>query len=213
MIQPWHRRSQRERVGILALTLAAISGAIIGWVSYAAPVLLPMTLSKRDQAYVCCSDGLLRVYHYQCNEPIEMEISDDRRRINLRLQSDRSICQRIQHAPPNRISQYAIISTVLRPVHPGGGTVVLLNGVRTSVAAPVSLLLAYPIFVVLKDAFRRRQQVPGLCVHCHYDLTGNTTGICPECGKTRVCWSCGVRLGPSPGTHCPECGASAERET
>jgi hypothetical protein len=28
-----------------------------------------------------------------------------------------------------------------------------------------------------------RKRAPGSCHHCHYNLTGNTTGVCPECGK------------------------------
>lgn len=29
---------------------------------------------------------------------------------------------------------------------------------------------------------RRRRRVRGLCVKCGYDLTGNESGVCPECG-------------------------------
>jgi hypothetical protein len=29
---------------------------------------------------------------------------------------------------------------------------------------------------------RRRGVTPGLCVSCRYSLTGNTSGVCPECG-------------------------------
>ena len=32
----------------------------------------------------------------------------------------------------------------------------------------------------LSELFRRQQ--PGHCVRCAYDLTGNTSGVCPECG-------------------------------
>ena len=28
-----------------------------------------------------------------------------------------------------------------------------------------------------------RRHAPGLCQRCGYDLSGNTTGVCPECGK------------------------------
>ena len=31
-------------------------------------------------------------------------------------------------------------------------------------------------------AFRRRS---GQCAHCAYDLTGNESGVCPECGAAK----------------------------
>ena len=31
-----------------------------------------------------------------------------------------------------------------------------------------------------------RKSVIGLCVNCRYDLTGNTSGVCPECGEAVV---------------------------
>jgi hypothetical protein len=30
--------------------------------------------------------------------------------------------------------------------------------------------------------FRRRRRPPGSCATCGYNLTGNTSGVCPECG-------------------------------
>lgn len=44
-----------------------------------------------------------------------------------------------------------------------------------------SLVLTYPL-VYLISAIRRRFR-PGHCRHCNYDLTGNVSGICPECGN------------------------------
>ena len=32
---------------------------------------------------------------------------------------------------------------------------------------------------------RRRRRAMGLCVGCGYDLTGNVSGVCPECGTSR----------------------------
>ncbi len=44
-------------------------------------------------------------------------------------------------------------------------------------------LIAFPYL----RRFRRRKQ--GLCVKCAYDLTGNTSGVCPECGTNVVGYS------------------------
>ncbi len=44
------------------------------------------------------------------------------------------------------------------------------------VVAPTALLLRGPV-----RRWRRRKR--NLCVLCGYNLTGNTSGVCPECGK------------------------------
>ena len=46
---------------------------------------------------------------------------------------------------------------------------------------------------VLRHLDRRRP--PGACSACAYDLTGSTTGVCPECGK-----ACGVKPDTAPHT-------------
>jgi hypothetical protein len=46
------------------------------------------------------------------------------------------------------------------------------------------LLLAYPTLAFIRGPLRRwRRRKRGLCIHCGYDLTGNTSGVCPECGE------------------------------
>ena len=46
------------------------------------------------------------------------------------------------------------------------------------------LLAAYPLYVWARGPHvRRRHRLKhGLCLECGYDLTGNVSGICPECG-------------------------------
>jgi hypothetical protein len=34
-----------------------------------------------------------------------------------------------------------------------------------------------------RELRRRAREASGRCVHCGYDLTGNTSGVCPECGS------------------------------
>lgn len=45
------------------------------------------------------------------------------------------------------------------------------------------LLISYPFFAFIRGPLRKyRRRRKGLCIHCGYNLTGNTTGICSECG-------------------------------
>jgi hypothetical protein len=50
----------------------------------------------------------------------------------------------------------------------------------------VDLLVVAAVVTVLVGISRRFlwqfQRPPGSCAHCGYDLTGNVSGICPECG-------------------------------
>jgi len=48
----------------------------------------------------------------------------------------------------------------------------------------ISLLSTiYPTIAILRGPLRRyRRRRKGLCVKCGYNLTGNKSGVCPECG-------------------------------
>lgn len=51
---------------------------------------------------------------------------------------------------------------------------------------------------------------PNVCSGCGYDLTGNVSGNCPECGlgiqRQNFCGRCGNRLVGDTPTNCPKCG-------
>ena len=49
---------------------------------------------------------------------------------------------------------------------------------------PVAFLFALlPSARVLAASLRRPRAQRGLCPRCRYDLTGNVSGVCPECGE------------------------------
>ena len=50
---------------------------------------------------------------------------------------------------------------------------------------PVALALAaYPLVTLNRGPLRRRRRRKrGQCLDCGYDLTGNVTGVCSECGS------------------------------
>lgn len=46
-----------------------------------------------------------------------------------------------------------------------------------------AVFAAYLTFAFIRGPVRRwRRRRKGLCVNCAYNLTGNVSGICPECG-------------------------------
>ncbi len=54
---------------------------------------------------------------------------------------------------------------------------------RAPLLLVVAVFLAYPLWVYITRPYERwRRRCRGLCVVCAYDLTGNTSGVCPECG-------------------------------
>ncbi|UCE61529.1 MAG: hypothetical protein JSU63_07220 [Phycisphaerales bacterium] len=64
-----------------------------------------------------------------------------------------------------------------------------LNVQRTqtiSVSAWLLLIVigVYPAIEFIRGPLRRRRRRrKGLCTSCSYDLTGNMSGVCPECGE------------------------------
>ena len=49
---------------------------------------------------------------------------------------------------------------------------------------PLLLFTPYPTVAFIRGPVRRwRRRRRGECVGCGYNLTGNESGVCPECGK------------------------------
>ena len=55
--------------------------------------------------------------------------------------------------------------------------------VRLPHAAAVLVTAMTPAFVLGRSLRRRRRREGNLCRQCGYDLTGNVSGVCPECGS------------------------------
>ena len=56
---------------------------------------------------------------------------------------------------------------------------------RLSAAPLIVLFATFPAVAFLMRGRRRRRyrRRHGLCIECGYDLTGNTSGVCPECAE------------------------------
>ena len=55
-----------------------------------------------------------------------------------------------------------------------------------SIIAMIALCFVFGVVVwpMVRQRERERLAKAGRCARCGYDLTGNTSGICPECGTT-----------------------------
>ncbi|HPF40616.1 MAG TPA: hypothetical protein P5081_16085 [Phycisphaerae bacterium] len=53
-----------------------------------------------------------------------------------------------------------------------------------TIDAPFWLIATIAMLCPAATLFRRRRRPPpGRCPECRYDLTGNRSGVCPECGR------------------------------
>lgn len=171
-----------RRVTITSLATMSLSIAVLGWVGYAAPLFVRYQVNDHLHFYLFFADGLVRAYWYSAGEPIDLDVQGRYARVTVRLEPAGTICQQVSHAQPGRIAPYAVVSTTFPP-RPGSNTPpIKLFGVRTWTWLPIVLLIAYPALAVLADRLRRRNRREGHCRGCGYNLTGNASGVCSECG-------------------------------
>ncbi len=72
--------------------------------------------------------------------------------------------------------------------HPPGAVYWLPTIVRNWAFTVIRVPLWIPLSVILLLWLlaRRKRPTPGHCVKCGYDLTGNRSGRCPECGTAAM---------------------------
>jgi hypothetical protein len=59
-----------------------------------------------------------------------------------------------------------------------------VKSMRGALWLPLLLFAAYPTIAFIRGPVRRwRRGRKGHCRKCGYDLTGNVSGVCPECGE------------------------------
>ena len=74
----------------------------------------------------------------------------------------------------------------MEPTGTAGGRTVRFAVVVTPFWMPPTFLAAYPTLAFIRGPLRRwRRRRKGLCVRCGYNLEGNVSGVCSECGVAR----------------------------
>ncbi len=63
------------------------------------------------------------------------------------------------------------------------GTTAILLAAALPVKFAFFAFIFFICYRLVSVAYIRKPRPPGTCRTCGYNLTGNTTGICPECGS------------------------------
>jgi hypothetical protein len=156
---------------IMVLTLAAVGTGVLSLSSMVAPLIWEST-SASQWSCVCVNKTQLTITQSLANDPVLLRDLADGRKWQLR-----------QYAYP----EFHVIWR--KKTYVGSDSYLVKYTDKTCIAVPLLLpFLAfslYPTIVLAKSSRRWRQmrrRKRGLCIACGYDLTGNTSGVCPGCG-------------------------------
>ncbi|UCE60863.1 MAG: hypothetical protein JSU63_03755 [Phycisphaerales bacterium] len=73
----------------------------------------------------------------------------------------------------------------------------------------VAVLFVHPAVAFVRGpVLRRMRKRRNQCISCGYNCAGNTSGVCPECGRPLVCGQCGCDLRGWVEERCPQCSTS-----
>ena len=186
-----------RKVTITACTIAAITTLVFlvaghwGYQSGRIGFALPGSV-----ALVGCDGGNLDISHYCCpGVPPPGDIRPTRGFKTFLLPratvSELETLGPLTFVSPQRWFAGAAMSQMYSPngstIRIGALTIigcVSMREVRIPLWMPFILFAILPVIAACRGPLRRRRRRRrGLCVQCGYDLTGNTTGVCSECGQ------------------------------
>ena len=162
-----------RRAIIVVLTLLAMTTVVVWGTSYLKPLAVERSLTSELLVGVLADVG-------QVGGWVLDSESDSRSRFFRK--SCISIMQSQIYAGARKVFEKGFLreNSFRRP---------MLTGVRLSTLAcplwvPALGFTVYPTIAFIRSPARRwRRRKRGECVRCGNDLTGNDSGVCPECGK------------------------------
>lgn len=172
------------RTFILAVTtLVALAVAAAGIAGYARPLYQSVRISPNTWVYFVSTDGLLRCYSLHADEPIVLQSRNHGRHVDVFLEQGLQPHRTVLHARPSSIDAYALLQGRLLAGSQAPNPPVWISGVRTRIGPLIGALLIVPGLMIVARKMRQSAFRPGFCHRCGYNLAGNSTGICPECGE------------------------------
>lgn len=187
---------KRARLLFRRLVLAAMA------VSSLAVGLIMLYVSKSDRGYVSFSTGHFLVDHQEPTDRLGIHVDFVRRFGLVGGGGNQRCCLSVWFSVAQESPQYSweqsagpfeitVFSQKSVGTSPWWQSLERLDGTRNlrmTLRMPtyllVPILAAPPLWALLRGPFRRsRRRAKGQCIRCGYDLTGNVTGVCSECGS------------------------------
>lgn len=177
--------SARAFVLFLLVAFALIINTLLEWRYQSIPTRDP-GFNISDGSFLRCSGGsTVRGYPFvwwidrEVNWTNYPPLSPKTRLLPEAAQKAEYVALRSANLDPTRDA-----AELLFLAHPVDGSEILWG------PAALNLLCALALLVAIERAYRwvrsfvaSRRPKPGCCIRCGYDLTGNVSGECPECGR------------------------------
>ncbi len=154
----------------VALTLGAVVTGGLSIASMFTPVIWDSRSPSRWSC-VCINKSRLTITQFLANDPVLLHDLAESRKWTLRY---------------NRPSEFHMMWR--RKTYVGSGGYLVKYFDQTLISVPLLLpflaFTLYPTIAFIRGPLRRwRRPRKGLCQKCGYNLTGNVTGTCSECGS------------------------------
>ncbi len=162
---------------IIVLTLGVVGTTLLWYRSHSTADTVSLTVTEQSYVSLFSCLGHIDTYYYDCDSGEVAAWQDIDR--SVRQEYDRLVIEGTERS--RSFSYFGYEKIVARGRVLG----------RVVVSFPhwflLVLLTAYPTIAFIRGPLRRwRRRRKGLCLKCAYDLTGNVSGVCPECGSEVV---------------------------
>ncbi|UCE61532.1 MAG: hypothetical protein JSU63_07235 [Phycisphaerales bacterium] len=176
-----------RKTAIIMLTFGAVGTFVAGSTSFLVPLFATFGVDPQEGAYIALQveAGMLvltRSHVVPRTQPAPVvrrwdlgavsliQVSEPRRFVWHKLEKDFG-------SPPQAVSYYGPTG----PSAPRGTHVMTQVGIHYLLL--LVILALYLTITFIRGPFRRwRRRRRNSCLGCGYDLTGNVSGVCPECG-------------------------------
>lgn len=200
MLGMW-RTSMFRKLTIAASLALSLALCFLAFYSIWRTAYIQCELSSHTTAYFAVFDGVLRIGWITGESPMRVLPSmqlDERwtyRHFNFKLLDSGDWCPgpsfgsamqlRDQRLPIHEIEWRRKDTYYFRAASTKSkkGFTFYQSQIRTWSGTPAIIFAFWPLVALVRGPIRRRyRRRRGLCPGCGYNLAGNVTGVCPECG-------------------------------